>query len=81
MIGFGRYALFIPHEAGAGAAWRHDDRPCVSGEEGRRGCMKPAEIREEIKDILDRFTEAQVKDVLRLVELTLDYLRISKANL
>ena len=43
--------------------------------------MKPAEIREEIKDILDRFTEAQVKDVLRLVELTLDYLRISKANL
>jgi hypothetical protein len=43
--------------------------------------MKPAEIRAEIKDILDQFSEEQVKNVLRLVELTLTYLRISKVNL
>lgn len=38
--------------------------------------MNPVEIRQEIKRILDTYTEEQVKDIFRLVELTLEYNRI-----
>lgn len=34
------------------------------------------ELRDEIKRILDRYPEDQVADVLRLVELTIEYTRM-----
>ena len=38
--------------------------------------MSPTEIRQEVKRILDTFTEAQVEQILQLVELTLEYNRL-----
>ena len=43
--------------------------------------MNPQDIREEIRSILDRYTEEQVVDVLRLVELTIAYNRIREKGL
>lgn len=42
--------------------------------------MTPAEIRTEIKKILDKFTEEQAHDALLLIELAFAYLKCIKKS-
>lgn len=70
------YASIIPHGAGAGIAWRHMSPPLCFEKGG--GNVEPEEIRNEIKAILDKFCDEDIRLVLRLVELTVRYNRIMK---